>query len=79
MSGIAYGVNLIIGKVLDSKGLGHYDAFMKCIIDATNNGANIINLSLGVSTKSIQWTRSFWRNFRALATTHHLKMQLITQ
>lgn len=50
VAGLAYGVNLMIGKVFTSTGTGTYDDFMMCIIDAYNAGANIINLSLGVSS-----------------------------
>ncbi len=42
----------MIGKVLNSVGTGFYDDWMKCIVDTTNAGANIINLSVGVSPNS---------------------------
>jgi hypothetical protein len=42
----------MIGKVLAANGKGYYDDWIKCIVDTTDRGANIINLSLAVSSIS---------------------------
>jgi hypothetical protein len=42
----------MIGKVLDASGNGYYDDFIKCMTDAVDKGANIVNLSLGVRSKN---------------------------
>ncbi len=58
VSGIAYSANLLIGKVFNSQGSGTYDAFVACITDAADRGADIINLSGGVSTFLFFFPRS---------------------
>jgi len=40
----------MIGKVLDFDSFGYYDDFVACMLDAANYGADIVSLSLGVST-----------------------------
>jgi hypothetical protein len=39
----------MIGKVLNNENKGFYDDFIQCMMQTTDRGANIINLSLGVS------------------------------
>jgi serine protease len=51
-AGIAYGAYLMPVKVLDSSGTGTYADVAEGIIWATNQGAHIINLSLGGSQPS---------------------------
>jgi hypothetical protein len=52
VAGIAHGVNFMIGKVLAANGIGYYDDWIKCIVDTTDRGTNIINLSLGGTASS---------------------------
>lgn len=47
VAGVSYGVNLIIGKVLDFTNSGTYDDFVVCMLDAANLGADIVSMSLG--------------------------------
>ena len=47
ISGISYGVKVLNGKVLGDNGYGTYSGIASGIIWATDNGANVINMSLG--------------------------------
>ena len=47
VAGLAYNTKIMPVKVLDKNGAGSYSAIADGIIWAANNGANIINLSLG--------------------------------
>jgi thermitase len=47
VAGLASGSTILPVKVLDSNGSGPYDVIAKGIIYATENGAKVINLSLG--------------------------------
>jgi len=53
VSGIGYQSRLLNGKVLNDEGYGAYTWIAEGIIWATDNGAKVINLSLGGSRKSI--------------------------
>lgn len=57
VAGVSYGVNLIIGKVLDFTNSGTYEDFVACMLDAANLGADIVSLSLGVR-KSTEISRT---------------------
>lgn len=46
-TGTAYGVKLMPVKVLDQRGLGKSETLIKGIMWAVDNGANVINLSIG--------------------------------
>ncbi len=46
-TGVAHGVNIMPIKILDKNGNGNTENFVKGIIWAVDNGADIINLSLG--------------------------------
>ena len=52
ISGISYGVKVLNGKVLGDNGYGTYSGIASGIIWATDNGANVINMSLGGSVNS---------------------------
>ena len=50
--GIAYGTRILNGKVLDDDGYGTYSSIASGIIWAADNGAKVINMSLGGSVHS---------------------------
>lgn len=52
IAGVAPNTRIMPVRVLDSRGLGNYSNIAAGIIYATDNGANIINLSLAGSTNS---------------------------
>ncbi|AKG22385.1 S8 family serine peptidase [Calothrix sp. 336/3] len=64
VTGVAHGAKIMPVKVLDDNGSGSYSAIAKGIYYAVDNGANVINLSLGSSypnselEKAIQYASS---------------------
>lgn len=52
VAGVGYHSSLLRGKVLGDKGSGQYSWIANGIIWATNNGADVINMSLGGSSGS---------------------------
>lgn len=52
ISGTAYDTNLVSVKVLDSSGSGYYSWVASGIVWAADNGAKVINLSLGGTSSS---------------------------
>jgi subtilisin len=53
-TGVAYGAKVMPVRVLDTNGNGSYARIAEGVYYAVNNGANIINLSIGGSTYSAQ-------------------------
>lgn len=53
VAGVAFNASIMPIKVLDSSGSGTYDDIADGIYFAANNGANVINMSLGGSSGSI--------------------------
>ena len=47
VAGVAYPVEILVYKVLDSTGSGDDGKISQAIVDAANNGASVISLSLG--------------------------------
>ena len=47
VAGVAYGANIMPIKVLDSRGSGDYGDIVDSVYWATDNGADVINMSLG--------------------------------
>lgn len=52
VGGVGYNVSLINAKVLDDRGSGYYSWIANCLYWAADNGAKVINLSLGGSSSS---------------------------
>lgn len=69
-AGIAFDTAIMPVKVLDSSGSGSYDAIADGIYFAANNGARVINMSLGGSSGSITLEN-------ALAYAHGLGVTII--
>ena len=69
-AGIAFDTSIMPVKVLDSSGSGSYDAIADGIYFAANNGARVINMSLGGSSGSITLEN-------ALAYAHGLGVSII--
>ncbi len=69
MVGVAPNVAILPLRVLDAEGLGAYSAVAKAIVDATDRGATIINLSLGGYYPS-----SLLQNAVAYATTRGVQV-----
>jgi thermitase len=53
VAGVGYNVSLINAKVLDDSGSGYYSWIANCLYWAADNGAKVINLSLGGSTSNL--------------------------
>ncbi|MFS8159069.1 MAG: S8 family peptidase [Candidatus Roizmanbacteria bacterium] len=51
--GVAYGAKILNGKVLDDQGSGYYSSIASGITWAADNGAKVINMSLGGTADSI--------------------------
>ncbi|MBI5452215.1 peptidase S8 [Candidatus Gottesmanbacteria bacterium] len=52
VAGLGYNASLMNVKVLDDSGSGYYSWITNCIIWAADNGAKVINMSLGGPSKS---------------------------
>jgi len=52
VAGLGYDASLMNVKVLDDSGSGYYSWISNCIVWAADNGAKVINLSLGGPSKS---------------------------
>jgi len=53
IAGVSYGVGILNGKVLNDNGSGYYSWIASGIIWAADNGAKVINMSLGGSVDSL--------------------------
>lgn len=47
IAGVGHNASLMSGKIVDSSGHGHYSWYIDGIMWATDNGADVINMSLG--------------------------------
>ncbi len=52
VAGVGYNASLMNLKVLDDGGSGYYSWIANCIVWAADNGAKVVNMSLGGSAKS---------------------------
>ena len=64
--GVAFNSKIIASKVLDMDGFGTVSNIARAIVDASNNGAKVINLSLGSVSGNIDIGSTVYDNVKAL-------------